>query len=620
MTADISINIGDVTISGRLINTEIDGWFSIDNDDLGITKAEFSVTGTIDRGPGHIIRYVPFNVQSGVEPRNVYNFFYFPICEGETWNVPSEEFDISIIFKIKFLGLWFTIIDDTGEITIDGHTVECVGVETVNGLEAYHVQGIGDYWYSPSIENIVKLYGSYAGFEIDMEYCPQPFYFVHITDPHVIAFGTDRWDAVRNEILSWPDKPEFVLCSGDLVDWGADVTGAANFVAFIWSLHTPFPYEWYLDSEHEIPICFCPGNHDSRFIYQLAPPYSLINYRAIVSPLTCYSTKIGNCAIFSMNSGSDYWPWGGFPWPNPFPWDAPGDIMLPEGAGLHSLDVLTLVYNLDSLDGSIDGMDTSDYVKIIMLHHPHVNPNATSGDSEDGVFWNFRDEFKQICNQFGVHLVLCGHLHGKISGGRVWDLNGGYWSPEDGTKCIVTAAVKDYAHRNISIDLIPTLTGNEYEIIEGDMEYVKSTINLDIRGRVDSYVYDDKGNYAGVNETGDGIDLEIPGSFYSRWIVDNETLGINETYIEISVDREHPSGRDDSSDYMFVIEGLADDTMNLTVEVHLKDDNSSKAIYVNVTLFNGSVATLYANNSIVNYTVIINDPDGTTIEVQPTNY
>ena len=474
---------------------------------------------------------------------------------------------------------------------------------------------------SPAVANGKVCIGSPDG----NVYCfgdegPQPFYFVHITDPHVIAFGTDRWDAVRNEILSWSDKPEFVLCTGDLVDWGAGVSGHANFWAFVWNLHWTLPENWYLDSEHEIPICFCPGNHDSRYIYQAAPPYSLINYNLIVNMLLYYYTIIGNCAIFSLNSGNDCWPWGGFPWPNPFPWDAPGDIMLPEGEGLYSLDVLALIYNLDSLDGSMNGVDTSDYVKIIMLHHPHVNSNATSGDSEDGVFWNFRDEFKQICNQFGVHLVLCGHLHGKISGGRVWDLNGGYWSPEDGTKCIVTAAVKDYAHRNISIDLIPTLTGNEYEIIEGDMEYVKSTINLDIRGRFNACIYNDKGNYTGVNETGDGIYLEIPGSFYSRWIFDNETLGINETYIEISVDREYSSGRDDSSDYMFVIEGLADDTMNLTVEVHLKDDNSSKAIYENVTLFNGSVATLYANNSIVNYTVIINDPDGTTRELQPTNY
>ncbi|MCK4902096.1 MAG: glycoside hydrolase family 25 protein [Thermoplasmatales archaeon] len=170
ITADISFDAGWTTISGRLLNTEIDGWFHFDNGDIGLMKVTISIDGTVDRGPGHSIRNVPFNLHTEVEPKNVYNLFDFPISEGETWTVPSEEFDVSIIFKIKFLGQWLTIIDDTGSTITDEHTVRCVGVETVNGFEAFHVKGIGDYWYSPSIENIVKLEGSFDGIEIDMEY------------------------------------------------------------------------------------------------------------------------------------------------------------------------------------------------------------------------------------------------------------------------------------------------------------------------------------------------------------------------------------------------------------------------------------------------------------------
>ena len=438
---------------------------------------------------------------------------------------------------------------------------------------------------------------------------PEPYYFIHITDTHVVAGGTDRWDAVRNEILSWSDKPEFVICTGDLVDWGAGVSGHANFWAFVWNLYWTLPENWYLDSEHEIPICFCPGNHDSRYIYQAAPPYSLINYNLIVNVLLYYKTIIGNSAIFSLNSGNDCWPWGGFPW-WPYTFDAPGSIWDPEGAGLYSLDVLALIYDLDSLDGSMNGVDTSDYVKIIMLHHPHINPDGEGGDTNDAVFWNLRPEFKQICNQFDVDLVFNGHLHSD----GIWDLDGGSWSSGDGTKCISTSAVKDYySHRLIKVIPIPA-RDNESEIIVENPTYLKSTINLDIIGRINAYVYNDKGNYTGVNETGDGIDFEIPGSTFSRWIYDNETLGINQTYIEASVDRNY------SSDYEYIIEGLANDTMNLTVEVHLKNGQNAEAFYENVTLYTSSVAKIYANDSIVDYTLKIEDPDGTTREVQPTNY
>ena len=169
ITADISIGIGGLSISGSLISTKLDGELNFDKTDLGLKKLTILISGTLDRGIGHLIRYVPFELNIEFEPRNnVYNFFDFPITEGEIWTVSSEVLDISITAKYKLIG-WQTITHND-EILIDEHDVRCVGVEIVNGFETHHVKGLSDYWYSSSLENIVKLVCSLEGIEIDMDY------------------------------------------------------------------------------------------------------------------------------------------------------------------------------------------------------------------------------------------------------------------------------------------------------------------------------------------------------------------------------------------------------------------------------------------------------------------
>ncbi|GAH12173.1 unnamed protein product, partial [marine sediment metagenome] len=112
---------------------------------------------------------------------------------------------------------------------------------------------------------------------------PQPFYFVHITDPHITDnyFGDDeRWKLIIKLTREMDPPPDFVICTGDLVDWGNGWTGELNYgelLAHLWKENDVF----YLDSDCTIPIYFCPGNHDARKFYQWIP-YSFDNYYAKV--------------------------------------------------------------------------------------------------------------------------------------------------------------------------------------------------------------------------------------------------------------------------------------------------------------------------------------------------
>jgi len=466
--------------------------------------------------------------------------------------------------------------------------------------------GSGDsYEYCAGAKNSV---GTTWG---EIEQFITPFYFVHITDPHIVWFSQrpDRLDSVQENITSWPHKPKFVLCTGDLVEWGFLPDGEKNYVSLTQRFYMNGDYNYYLDAECEIPIYFCPGNHDSRMAYELAPPYSLIYYELFINPSTYYSKIVGDCAVFSLNSGSDCWPWGGFQWGNPLTWFPVGDIWIPEGDGIYAQDLISLMDDLDGLDGLYNGRDDSDYVKIIITHHPRVNPSADN--KKDGAFWEKRSEFKQICNAFDVDLAVSGHL----PSGEEFNLDGGSWSPDDGTLCMITDGVRDcYAWRNVTIQKYAARNfGTEFDIDVGDSNFLKSTLGLTIKCKVNASIYDEEGNYCGINETG-GVVLEIPGACYSHYRFDNDTLGIDKTFTDASMDR------DITKDYEIYINSTDETLMNFSVDVHMNNGYWSKATYENVTMFDGSRAVIHAEKSLVNYAIEIKHPDGTTDTVTPTYY
>ena len=101
------------------------------------------------------------------------------------------------------------------------------------------------------------------------------------------------------------------------------------------------------------------------------------------------------------------------------------------------------VYDLDALDGTAGGTDTSSYKKIIFMHHYHCYPKDQACWI-DGAFMNHTPDFIRICEDYGVDWVLYGHLHPEES--IVFDLHGDTWSPGE-TKCVVAVAAKDGKYR-----------------------------------------------------------------------------------------------------------------------------------------------------------------------------
>ncbi len=422
------------------------------------------------------------------------------------------------------------------------------------------------------------------------------FYFIHITDPHAIYESDDRWVNIIQNISNRMYKPEFVICSGDLVDWGEGATGYANYQTLLSSLHSTF-WDHFLDPEHETPIYFCPGNHDYRMIYQ-GPPYSLVNYQLLISPTTEYSTNRGNCAIFSINSGHD--------WLTDLHWE------LPEGSGLFENEKEDLEYQLDMLDGTMNNRDNSHMFKIVFMHHPHYNPNGDDGTG-DGAFVNFNDDFKTLCRDYGVNIVLYGHIHPSAS--VEFDLNGTTWdeNTSTGTHCIATPAIANsYAMQAIKIMPLPTL-GDSWDISVENPEYIESTLSVAFACQVNGSAFDSKNHRDGYNWTTGGYDVDIPDSSFSMTKCQNETLGLNETLTEISVDHVKENS------YRFHFNSTKNDTMNMTLLVHLRNGMWSKATYSNISLVNGSWGTIYANNSIVNYTINIFGLGNTTV-IAPTRY
>ena len=418
-------------------------------------------------------------------------------------------------------------------------------------------------------------------------------FFVHLTDPHVIAgLGTDRWTNMLNTI-SDPNhplaaKPAFVLCTGDLTEWGGDALGMLNMAAVAACLDG-LPGAWGTIPAGNIPIAFCPGNHDSRFWDQVMPPYSLYFYQVIINPELYFHTLAGNCAVFSIDTGYDYWPYLCEP------------IDLPEGVGLDPNDVNSLSRDLDALDGVQSNTDTSDYIKIIMLHHLYRGP-----DWCDGSFALFRSEFKEICQAFNVDYVVCGHTHGRGQ----FNLDGDLWDPSDGTRVFVTGSVRVEGDKR-KIPIVHAADSGWTTCDPGQQSgRVLSTINVFSEGKVDLRLWDREGNWTGLGASGELV-VGIPLSSYSRWQVYDPNTAIDVLFTEAFAEKN------DTRDYCVTMEATEPGLVSIRVDALLQNGVDLRAFYNNVPMLSGSVGTLTATQSICDYVVHIQDPDGTERQVSP---
>ncbi|MCX6666593.1 MAG: right-handed parallel beta-helix repeat-containing protein [Euryarchaeota archaeon] len=386
----------------------------------------YSNTGEIGQGnlpPGFEARPFDQNINDeGLSlPSFISNSDELPVFVGEKLTPESTEDDIGANKFITPTLISGKPYGDTGEkltpeqeYLLQGITKEVTNQDVGDGTFEKISLGDGDS----------KDYG--GPYDSD--------YFLHISDVHwgpgfSGENGYINWNRfVNGDILQWDadDLPEFILCTGDIVEYGAGSAGALLWEYLFENPDGPLYGDssgnWLVSlklaqgGEQRVPIFFCPGNHDFRYIYQVPSgdnPYGYLDWvRKTLNPaeLNYMATPAPNVKLFSMNSGFDD--------VLPPPWLGTC-VALPEGDGFTLAQISWLDEKLDMLDGKRDYRDTSGNYKIVMFHHPYLNKfgrDIFCGDGwgtnpRDGTFLYYRDEFIDLCHRYNIDLACWGHTH-----------------------------------------------------------------------------------------------------------------------------------------------------------------------------------------------------------------
>jgi len=341
-----------------------------------------------------------------------------------------------------------------------------IGNTAVSASHFFHglIDEASIYNYVLDDVEISQLYEDY----LPEEEVAEAGYFIHITDMHVTVDNDQGWPEKIASLANLEPKPAFVLASGDLVDWGHN--GEENYDALLAPLYPKGgeAQQRYIDVTQEIPIYFCPGNHDAY-----GENWFSISDNDRRNGFGTYNSKIGESyfsenipysklTLFSLNSGMDV---------------ADQADLLPESDGLRYTDG----YSIGELEHDLENGIGQNRSKIIMMHHPHVDLVIT--DEGGGAFRDNNVTFTELCNTNNVNLVLCGHIHDRAIRDNPYNTEGDEWQEGDVTKFIVTQAFKDGWLRRIYF--------NEY----GDI--ININPNEKIKGQVimNLYVRDSDGNW-----------------------------------------------------------------------------------------------------------------------------
>lgn len=219
------------------------------------------------------------------------------------------------------------------------------------------------------------------------------FYFIHITDTHVLHKLCDRnetrkqWlTSLLQYVTSFETPPAFVVITGDLVDWGEGAFGALNYIAF---RHCFYQHnrQLYADKNCSIPVYFTPGNHDYYFFRVLCNYHLFVN-RVALKEHDHYMITFEDLSLFFMNSGPDSRA-------------TQNDRNNSLAVGLTNKDIAWLEHQL---------YDCPTSHTIILMHHPAINLRNQDGDMV-AVFKHHREQFIELCEKYDVDAVLAGHTH-----------------------------------------------------------------------------------------------------------------------------------------------------------------------------------------------------------------
>jgi len=260
----------------------------------------------------------------------------------------------------------------------------------------YNVSDIPCGFYNIGIKTSEKEYTWPHAVEIIDEE-PEDFCFVQLTDIHIgKVYNLINEEEIFADVICYVNeeiKPEFVVLSGDLVDWH-NSRNKRNFFEKLQEIIV------MCDS----PVFTVSGNHDRyehRLLLLYNPFYDLSNYHLYINPLNDYAFEYGNMNFLLLDSGYDYSRW---------------EIKLniwnptPEGSGLTNTQ-MSLIEN---------ELGNNKLSQNIIMHHPAVNdvddrglfsvPDDLPSGNENCIAFN-RGKFIEYCLANNVSLVFSGHTH-----------------------------------------------------------------------------------------------------------------------------------------------------------------------------------------------------------------
>jgi len=474
------------------------------------------------------------------------------------------------------------------------------------------------------------------------------FYFVHLTDVHIDSTNdfwdsggdrTDRLTHVLDQIKQRDPPPAFLVVSGDIAESGNQNLGG-DYVLFI-NCFDDVDYNsngqvtmLYINPDcnpsQKIPVYICPGNHDHRWIGGLLTYDSIFQYPGENNHHRYTVDYLNDFRLASLDSGSDDLL------------NMVGDKFLPEGNGLNQEDINWL-----------DSVLNNDKIKVIFLHHPVIN-NHEYENWEPGIFpWEWgrfvtrhkwgdgcfnykQNPFMNLCEQYKIPFVLCGHTHRSIvytcegagSGrnGLQMDLNKPYCGSDGEGNYFLTYSGDDYTG-TLYVQTCDVKDGDAYRINRVEDNAIKvyetdyaSTIFIEISSPNNTnnyssiamlHIYDSEGNHLGFNESSGTIENEIPCALYNHYHAYNDSPPV----IEASVYS--------NDSYTFVIKSPNDISVpqptHIECTYHLEESGEIKTEYNTVFLTNTTSLTIFTNGSFTDHTAFVDyNNDGVfDQEIQP---
>ena len=452
------------------------------------------------------------------------------------------------------------------------------------------------------------------------------FTFVQLTDVHI---GYDQLSIlkdlenmkqrVRNfaialeEINNLDPKPDFILHTGDLVEWNNE----NFFMAFKGILELC-----------DMPSYYIPGNHDRRTGALLPGDDALANYHKyiktpgpnideddfLIAPDN-YTFDYEGYHFIGLDSGKDLHAWD----------------LCPEGSGLSPEQIRALFSDSNKNRGP----------KIVFMHHPAINDDKTwftpydyapGGNAQ--CIGNNRNAFITYCTLpfTNVQLVLTGHTHKH----KVFKV---FWGD-----IAVGTTVKD-EHRPLFIQTRsatkdePGGNGFGYIKVEKNKATYDSKVITSQPKRVISterkvipegwvpklrwctpHAYDSQGRHTGLNDAG-YVERNIPQSYHTG--IYEGKIGSKDTphmIVLFADDNYHvewkplPATIQEQQN----IQEMEEEEFFNVISVRTYDNDSfTDYYYYNFSITQNGTASITLNQTAINYTLVIDtDGDGAVDETK----